>query len=144
MKKRWSDQVKKGRDKWSPTEHSVLCSIHFEANCFEPAAQIAESLGLPKQILKLKPSAVPTLLMRPPSTEPPAKKRRIAYEKRDRARVSQYFSYCKYMKIYKVNLSQVLDEVLASSSFMEEPDDCLDATNQIPCADDEDQESQVG
>ena len=48
---------------------------------------MAESLGFGKQKLMLKDDAVPTLFMKPVE-EQPARKRRAAYEKRERARVS--------------------------------------------------------
>ena len=35
-RKKWADQVKRHRDKWEPTDHSVLCSKHFEDLCFLP------------------------------------------------------------------------------------------------------------
>jgi len=30
LKRKWVDQVWRTRDKWTPTEHSVLCSEHFD------------------------------------------------------------------------------------------------------------------
>ena len=36
LRKKWADQVKRTRDKWDgPTDHSVLCSNHFDERCFE-------------------------------------------------------------------------------------------------------------
>ena len=100
MRKKWADQVKKIRDKWEPTDHSVLCSKHFEESCFETDTLLMGSLGLGKKKIYLKADAVPTLFSKPISalkrTTPseaspvPEQKRRksAAYEKRERARVS--------------------------------------------------------
>ena len=98
LRKQWADQVRRTRDKWlGPSEHSVLCSGHFDVSCFEAKAKISESLGLSgKHRLRLKPDAVPTLFRRPSASwkdqsftePPPTKKRKGAYEKRERRRVS--------------------------------------------------------
>ena len=102
LRKKWTDQVKRTRDKWEgPSDYSVLCSAHFEEDCFEPEAKVAHSLGLvEKRKQRLKADAVPTLFERPVSqqrttaqpvagpSQPARKKRRVAYEKRERARVS--------------------------------------------------------
>ena len=101
LSKKWAQQVQRGRDKWKPSEHSLLCSIHFAAECFEPRNELAESLGLEKQKARLREGAVPTLFMKPvpvgtsisedlslePPLTPAAKKRRTVCEKRERARV---------------------------------------------------------
>ena len=88
----------------------MLCSRHFGEDCFEPEVAIAASLGINKR-RKLKPTAVPSLFEKQPSTfesesgqisrkrmaqaddvrdviECTTKKPRIAYEKRERSRVS--------------------------------------------------------
>ena len=99
MRKKWADQVKRTRNKWDgPTDHSVLCSCHFEEHCFEADMKLAQSFGVEgKKKPRLKPDAVPTLFQRPKRptsvdavTEPsqPVKKRRVAFEKRERQRVS--------------------------------------------------------
>ena len=49
MRKKCADQVKRYRDKWEPTEHSVLCSKHFEGSCFEQGTLLMQSLGLGKK-----------------------------------------------------------------------------------------------
>ena len=95
LRKQWAMQVKRTRDKWEPTDHSRLCSKHFEEHCFEPYSQLPMSLGLGKVKALLKADAIPTLFERPapmkrkmpsPTREP--KRRRMPYEKRERARVS--------------------------------------------------------
>ena len=45
----------------APTEHSVLCSVHFTEDCFEKSL---EKYGI-SQRLKLKKDAIPTILKRP-------------------------------------------------------------------------------
>lgn len=96
MRKKWADQVKRTRDKWDgPTDHSVLCSCHFEEHCFEAEMRLAESLGVEyKKKSRLKSDAVPTIFPRPApkrssmdAVPEPTKKRRVAFEKRERQRV---------------------------------------------------------
>ena len=110
LRLRWIKQIKRTRAKWTgPTDRSVLCSKHFTEDCFEPTSALGASFGL-KMRLKLKPDAVPTIFERESSstqTEEPStsgrpaaqkrpsatesdgatKKRRSAYEKRERSRV---------------------------------------------------------
>ena len=108
----WIKQVQRTRAEWKgPSEHSVLCSDHFNDDCFEPDSAIASSLGLDKPRRRLKADALPTIFKRvaapglgtatatgkrlasegPGSTDPDGsqskKVRREAYEKRERARV---------------------------------------------------------
>ena len=93
MRKKWADQVKRHRDKWEPTDHSVLCSKHFEQSCFSTDQLLAQSLGLGKFKPSLKSDAVPTLFSKRKAQEinPPAKRRRSeAYKKRERQRVSYF------------------------------------------------------
>ena len=62
FRKHWTDRVKRTRGSWSgPTEHSVLCSVHFTEDCFEKSL---EKYGI-SQRLKLKKDAIPTILKRP-------------------------------------------------------------------------------
>ena len=94
-RKRRADEVRRARDKWEPTDHSRLCSKHFEEHCFEPYSKLSAALGLDKVKSLFKPDAVPTIFEKPASLKrktssasgEPMKKRRIAYEKRERARV---------------------------------------------------------
>ena len=113
----WIKQVQRTRAEWKgPSEHSVLCSDHFNDDCFEPDSAIASSLGLDKPRRRLKADAVPTIFKRAAApglgtaatatgkrlacegpgssseaTEPDGsqskKVRKGAYEKRERARV---------------------------------------------------------
>ena len=86
----------------------MLCSKHFEEDCFEKEVVIAASLGISRR-RKLKPSAVPSIFKKrfiKPDTISgqavkccntdsddhfPAKKPRATYEKRERARASKLF-----------------------------------------------------
>ena len=96
LRKKWIDQVKRHRDKWEPTDYSVLCSQHFEKSCFMPSPALMLSLGVGKKKPFLKPDAVPTIFSKPISYgskrscdfDNPAPKRRSAYEKREQCRVS--------------------------------------------------------
>lgn len=102
LRKKWADQVKRTRDKWEPTEHSVLCSDHFEDSCFEQDCKLSIAMGLGKRKPRLKADAIPTLFDKPESLKrslvpaedaQPKKKARSAYEKRERARVCLLNSY---------------------------------------------------
>lgn len=116
LAKQWSTQVKKTRADWKkPSKHSVLCSDHFEAGCFEQGPLLSAAFGLEtKRRRVLKPDAVPTVFAKPhhaicqdavttqsralstgssiprPSTSTSATttKPRSAYIKRNRKRVS--------------------------------------------------------
>ena len=95
IRKKWVDQVKRHRDKWEPTQYSVLCSLHFEQSCFTADTILTQSLGIGKKKATLKPDAIPTLFTKPVTPkrkpemdQPPQKKRRSAYEKRECQRVS--------------------------------------------------------
>ncbi|XP_011405984.1 PREDICTED: THAP domain-containing protein 10-like [Amphimedon queenslandica] len=64
LKKKFVDQVKKTRDKWSePTAHSVLCCNHFSQDCFEGGFELGKGFGIKKK-RKLKENAVPTIFNR--------------------------------------------------------------------------------
>ena len=65
-------EVQRTRDRWSgPSQHSVLCSSHFTADCFEPDSAIAATMGITKR-QRLKPDAVPTLFERQAPQHPGA------------------------------------------------------------------------
>ena len=80
--KKWTDQVKRTRDKWGLTAHSYLCSKNFEDDCFQPYSKLAEFLGVGKVRVLLKTGAIPTVFERLSnkrkisSLEPAAKKKR--------------------------------------------------------------------
>ena len=93
LNKQWADQVRKTRDKWEPTDYSVLCNKHFEEHCFEIDNQLAIAMGLGKRKPRLVPTALPTLFKKPTSQKrkssvseiPAPKRRKGAFEKRERA-----------------------------------------------------------
>ena len=108
----WINKVLTTRANWTASEHSMLCSRHFGEDCFEPEVAIASSFGINRR-KKLKPTAVPSLFKKQPSTfesaagqtsrkrmaqtddaadviESTTKKPRTAYEKRERSRVSDH------------------------------------------------------
>jgi len=65
LRKQWTKQVQRTRDKWSPTPSSHLCSDHFTEDCFEARPLLKESFGFKvKQKRILKPGAVPTVFKR--------------------------------------------------------------------------------
>ncbi len=78
---------------------SCVYIMHFEDSCFEQERKLSETMGLGKRKPRLKADAVPTLFEKPvsskrktPTAAPqPQKKRRCAYEKRERSRVSKDF-----------------------------------------------------
>ena len=112
LRQKWIKNVQRTRANWSgPSEHSVLCSQHFDSSCFEADSELAAQMGIQKR-RRLKPDAVPTLFEKPviqlPSQSEPGpsrlsrkrastdsssltgtslKKGRSAYEKRERFRV---------------------------------------------------------
>ena len=110
LRKQWVDAVKRTRDKWSgPSHYSVLCSAHFTADCFERSL---ETFGI-KQRRKLKKDAVPSIFKRPreppcssegcsssllrgDETGPSKKKKRTAFEKRNRQKVSCGYNHVLY------------------------------------------------
>ena len=103
QRKKWIDPVKRHRDKWKPTEYSLLCSLHFEQSCFTADTILTQSLGLRKKKATLKPDAIPTLFTKQVTLQkkfdmdqPPPKKRRFVYEKRDHCRVSLKLSLTSY------------------------------------------------
>ena len=123
LRQQWVKQVQRTRAEWSgPSEHSVLCSDHFDSSCIEPDTKLASQMGLQKRT-RLKEGAVPTIFerqrmsggsvpmassaqdlvhssapgpstqdsrkrMSSPSLHDIPKKKRTAYEKRERCRVS--------------------------------------------------------
>ena len=100
LRSQWIKQVQRFRAEWTATSYSVLCSQHFNDDCFEPDSKIAATFGMQKA-KRLKSGAVPTIFDRPSSSEEVrrkrvaeptslvsgTKKRRSAYEKRENYRV---------------------------------------------------------
>ena len=62
MRQKLVKQVQRTRAEWSgPSEHLVICSVHFNDDCFE--TNLAEKFGLEKR-KRLKEDAVPTIFCR--------------------------------------------------------------------------------
>ena len=127
-----------------PSEHSVVCSAHFAEPCFEPDSALALAMGLEKRKKKLKPDAVPTLFDRPSvaggteeasassrkrqrsitlSTPSPSnlvtckpKKTRVAFEKRERARVSQIVTIIISRHFSFIHASQIVQELTTEAT----------------------------
>nr|XP_026695328.1 THAP domain-containing protein 2-like [Ciona intestinalis] len=65
LRSKWIQQVRRTRDKWFPSPTSVLCSEHFEIDCFDTVPSIKRSLGCQVQHKRvLLPTAVPTVFRR--------------------------------------------------------------------------------
>ena len=42
LRQKWGKNVQRTRAQWSgPSEHSILCSQHFDSSCFEPDSELA-------------------------------------------------------------------------------------------------------
>ena len=96
LRSQWIKQVQRFRAEWTATSYSVLCSKHFNDDCFGPDSKIAATFGMQKA-KRLKSGAVPPIFDRPSSeevrrvAEPTSlvsgTKKRSAYEKRENYRV---------------------------------------------------------
>ena len=92
----WISKVQTTRAKWTPTEHSKLCSAHFTDDCFETEVALASSMGINRR-KRLRPTAVPSLFSSQTrkrtrdsdntNSHKPTKRLRRAYEKRERSQV---------------------------------------------------------
>ena len=94
IREKWTQAVKRFRDKWDgPSASSVLCSKHFEPECFVvEGIRYRESMGIPAK-KRLKSGAIPTIFVRSThgestSSKPSASCKRTAFEKRQRQTVS--------------------------------------------------------
>ena len=100
LRKQWSAAVGRYRQDWEgPTDMSMLCSMHFEATCYDDETFLRESMGLPSKRRRLKEGAKPTLFPNAGqikagllswaegSLHLPAKDKRDLPQKRERARV---------------------------------------------------------
>ena len=82
---KWTRAVKRFRGNWDgPSASSVLCSKHFEPECYVvEGIRYRDSMGIPAK-RRLNPGAVPTIFSRPTHGESrssvPCK--RTAFEKR--------------------------------------------------------------
>ena len=54
LRKQWSAAVGRYRQDWEgPTDMSMLCSMHFEATCYDDETFLRESMGLPSKRRRL-------------------------------------------------------------------------------------------
>ena len=104
MHAKWIGAVKRFQGNWDgPSVSSVLCSKHFEPECFVvKGVCYCDSMGIPAKYW-LKPGAIPTIFARPTLGESkssiPCK--RAAFEKRQRQTVNKSCMR-KKMKYYMV------------------------------------------
>ena len=47
-RKKWENFVRRKRAKWTPTQHSVVCSKHFTKGCFEYGSVAVEKCKTPR------------------------------------------------------------------------------------------------
>ena len=61
LRKKWTRAVKQHRRNWEgPTANSLLCSKHFEQECFAvEGSRYRDAVGIPAK-KRLKPDAIPT------------------------------------------------------------------------------------
>ena len=85
----WTTKVKLTRAKWSgPTEHSFLCSAHFEQTCFERS--LHSQFGMAYKAMLL-PDAIPMIfLLSKKAVKAPTKKRGVLKRERLWIHVSGY------------------------------------------------------
>lgn len=64
-KKKWVDFVRRHRPDFQPTRYSALCSIHFEAQCFNRMFSLADlgggSSSMTKSKRRLEKGSIPTI-----------------------------------------------------------------------------------
>ena len=104
LREKWIRAVKRQRSNWDgPSKYSLLCSKHFEPDCFvTEGSRYRDEVGIPTK-KRLKPDAVPTIFPRSihgggrPRTPPP----RLAAQKRQRQAVSNKINrYFIHIHIY--------------------------------------------
>ena len=75
-RKKWVDFVRRHRPDFQPTRYSALCSIHFEAQCFNRMFSLADlesesgSSSMTKSKRRLEKGSIPTIHA---ANEPPQK-----------------------------------------------------------------------
>ena len=87
----WVKQVQWTRAKWTVTKYSVLCSKHFEEDCFETEASVASQFGIHKT-RRLKPAAVPSIFERPSAAVHPSETGRALVRKSTADEAAGYYS----------------------------------------------------
>ena len=107
MRQKWVDQVIRTQEKWEPTEHSRLCSCHFDESCFAVCSVLASQFQLGKTKVLLKPDAVPTLFERMTPSQP----------KKQRSVICQHADFLK-QRYFEDTLANSLEEVLGHSNWL--------------------------
>ena len=87
----WVKEVQWTRAKWTATKYSVLCSKHFEEDCFETKVSVASQFGIHKT-RRLKPAAVPSIFERPSAAVHPSEMGRTLVRKRTADEAAGYYS----------------------------------------------------
>ena len=96
---KWVKAVHGQRLNWKGNlDGSLICSMHFEPECFDTESRNREKMGLPAKKPCLIPGAIPTIFPKPESTEcsssdskPSTLPCRPASERRQRKAVSIIF-----------------------------------------------------
>ena len=102
MHAKWTRAIKRFRGNWDgPSASSVLCSKHFEPECFVvEGIRYRDYMGIPAKRW-LKPGVIPTIFVRPTHGESrsniPCK--RTAFEKRQRQLVNKLYMKDKTFNI---------------------------------------------
>ena len=93
----WTASVKLTRAKWSgPTEHSMICSAHFEPTYMYFDRGLQSQFGM-RFKAKLRPDAVPTIFPLSQKAKKRPEKKRGAFLKRESLRVSCFVFRVTYM-----------------------------------------------
>ena len=79
LREKWIEAVKRQRKNWEgPSPSSLLCSKHFEPDCFVmEGSRYRDEFGIPSKTC-LEPGAVPTIFHKPthgsePAATPPSR-----------------------------------------------------------------------
>ena len=91
----WMTKVKLTRAKWSgPTEHSFLCSAHFEQTCFERG--LHSQFGMAYKAMLL-PDAIPMIFLLSKNAVKAQTKKRGAFFKARKTQVSGHLVILPYI-----------------------------------------------
>ncbi|XP_022101299.1 THAP domain-containing protein 10-like [Acanthaster planci] len=129
----WTAKVKLTRAKWSgPTEHSVICSAHFEPSCFDRNPNDQQHQFGIKFKAMLRPDAVPTIFLTSKKSEPVLEeKRKGAFAKRERLRVMEDVLPRKQARTESDQVGQVEDRTLCRES-VPDPESFASSSSMIP------------
>lgn len=106
LRAKWIRAVKRQRSNWDgPSTHSMLCSKHFEPDCFATeGVRYRDAIGLPTK-KRLKPDAIPTIfplsihrggrLRTPPPRSVAKKRQQQAVSIAQYNKIIQRYTICK-------------------------------------------------